>query len=177
MIIVGSRSQKNKTKPIACAVCRQWFTRRRSSARFCSSRCRQRAHRRAGLSPVDELRNAKGCSERNVRLTRGPCGSGVGLSTFHPSPKTAPQQPGLASGSVARSLTPHIVPDQHWPNMWRIAFHDGRLSDMLNITRAKEAMTRAQRSSRRSIADIVLHEKGAGTPRRRVRARCSILRA
>lgn len=39
--------------------------------------------------------------------------------------------------------------DQHWPGMRRIVFQNGRLSDMLNITRAKEAMKRAQRSSRR----------------------------
>ena len=42
-----------------------------------------------------------------------------------------------------------LVADQHWPNMWRIVFPDGRLSDMLNITRAKDALTRAQRSRQR----------------------------
>ena len=63
--------------------------------------------------------------------------------------KTAPQQPEPVSGSVTRSFTPFLLADQHWPGMWRIAFQNGRLSDMLNITRAREAMRRAQRSSRR----------------------------
>ena len=116
---------------------------------LCSPRCRQRAHRRAGLSSLGELRNAKASSKRDVRPTRGPCGSGVGLCTLHPSPKTASQQPEPVSGSVARSFTPRLMADQHWPGMRRIVFQNGRLSDMLNITRAKEAMKRAQRSSRR----------------------------
>jgi hypothetical protein len=145
MIVAGSRQRTNKTKTVACAICRKSFTQRRSTARFCSPKCRQRAHRRAGLSQVDELRSAKGCSKRNVRPTRGPSGSGVGVSTLHP-----PQQPEPVSDSVARSSAPRIVADQHWPNMWRIVFPDGRLSDMLNITRAKEALKHAQRSSRRA---------------------------
>lgn len=149
IIVASSRQRTNKTKTVACAICRKSFTQRRSTARFCSPRCRQRAHRRAGLSRVGELKNAKASSKRDVRPTRGPCGSGVGLCTLHPSPKTASQQPEPVSGSVARSFTPRLMADQHWPGMRRIVFQNGRLSDMLNITRAKEAMKRAQRSSRR----------------------------
>jgi hypothetical protein len=33
-----------------------------------------------------------------------------------------------------------IVPDTKWPNMYRLRFPDGRLSDMLNLTRAKDAL-------------------------------------
>jgi hypothetical protein len=32
-----------------------------------------------------------------------------------------------------------IVRDQKYPNMWRIEFPDGKLSDMVNRTRAKDA--------------------------------------
>ncbi len=32
-----------------------------------------------------------------------------------------------------------VVPDDHWPNMWRVRLRDGRLSDLSNITRAKDA--------------------------------------
>ena len=38
-----------------------------------------------------------------------------------------------------RSVLLHVVPDARWPGMWRIRRHDGRLSDMLNISRAKDA--------------------------------------
>ena len=145
-IAASSRQRANKTKTIVCAICRKSFARRRSTARFCSPKCRQRAHRRAGLSPVDELRNAKACSKRSVRPIRGPHGSDVGLNALHQSSETAPQQPERISGSVARSSAPRIVADQQWPNMYRIAFPDGRLSDMVNITWAKEALRRARES-------------------------------
>ena len=46
MIVAGSRYQRNE--PAVCAICRKSFTRRRSTARFCSPRCRQRAHRQPG---------------------------------------------------------------------------------------------------------------------------------
>jgi hypothetical protein len=32
-----------------------------------------------------------------------------------------------------------VVPDDRWPGMWRIAWSDGRLSDMTNLTRCKDA--------------------------------------
>jgi hypothetical protein len=32
-----------------------------------------------------------------------------------------------------------IVPDAHYPKMWRVALPDGRLSDMVNRVRAKDA--------------------------------------
>jgi len=38
---------------------------------------------------------------------------------------------------------PHkIVPDSKYPNMYRIVLPDGRLSDMLNLSRAKDASAR-----------------------------------
>jgi hypothetical protein len=39
----------------------------------------------------------------------------------------------------ARKLLARIVPDQTWPGMFRIEFPDGRISDMVNLTRAKDA--------------------------------------
>jgi hypothetical protein len=32
-----------------------------------------------------------------------------------------------------------IVPDEKYPQMWRVKYPDGRLSDMVNRTRAKDA--------------------------------------
>ena len=32
-----------------------------------------------------------------------------------------------------------IVPDNCWPSMWRIVWPDGQMSDMLNLSRAKDA--------------------------------------
>jgi hypothetical protein len=33
-----------------------------------------------------------------------------------------------------------IVPDDRWPGMYRIRLPDGRLTDMLNLTRARDAL-------------------------------------
>jgi hypothetical protein len=34
-----------------------------------------------------------------------------------------------------------VVPDAAHPGMWRVRWPDGRLSDMTNLTRAKDAVT------------------------------------
>jgi len=35
-----------------------------------------------------------------------------------------------------------IVSDEKWPSMWRIHWADGEVSDMVNLTRAKDAAMR-----------------------------------
>jgi len=32
-----------------------------------------------------------------------------------------------------------VEPDAQWARMWRVRFHDGHLTDMVNLTRAKDA--------------------------------------
>ena len=44
----------------------------------------------------------------------------------------------LQYGSGTRSLAT-VIPDAQWPGMWRIAWPDGRISDMANLSRAKDA--------------------------------------
>ena len=55
---------------------------------------------------------------------------------------------------------PKVVPDAAHPGMWRVRWPDGRLSDMTNLTRAKDAVARfleaeesRQREGRRSHRD------------------------
>jgi hypothetical protein len=38
-----------------------------------------------------------------------------------------------------RRVMLRILPDATWPKMWRVQHPDGRLSDMVNLTRAKDA--------------------------------------
>ena len=40
-----------------------------------------------------------------------------------------------------KQLQPKVVPDAAHPGMWRVRWPDGRLSDMTNLTRAKDADT------------------------------------
>jgi hypothetical protein len=39
----------------------------------------------------------------------------------------------------AKTPLVHIVPDARYPGMWRMAWPDGRLSDMANLSRIKDA--------------------------------------
>jgi hypothetical protein len=38
-----------------------------------------------------------------------------------------------------RSTGVTLRPDSRWPQMWRVHSRDGRVSDMVNLTRAKDA--------------------------------------
>jgi hypothetical protein len=42
--------------------------------------------------------------------------------------------------SGPHSLPPGIVPDERYPAMYRLRLPDGRLSDMVNLTRARDAL-------------------------------------
>jgi hypothetical protein len=41
-----------------------------------------------------------------------------------------------------------IVPDKTWPGMWRVRMPDGHLTDMVNLTRAKDAAVALSRAVR-----------------------------
>ena len=160
-----SRYQGTETKHLPCEVCRQFFSPRRTSARFCSSKCRQRAHRRASRLSLDEI-NAH--SQHNVdKSAQGPSGSAEVVGKPPPPvTQTAAHQPAVASNSSALSSTPYLVQDQRFPNMWRTAFPDGRHSNMVNITRAKDALALAKRRR-----DQTPHELGRRSKPAHVRAR------
>jgi hypothetical protein len=39
-----------------------------------------------------------------------------------------------------KALSKPIVPDAQWPGMYRLSLPQGSLSDMVNLTRAKDAL-------------------------------------
>jgi hypothetical protein len=43
--------------------------------------------------------------------------------------------------SVRGRVLAAIEPDRQWPGMWRIRLPDGYLSDIVNLSRAKDAVT------------------------------------
>jgi len=54
------------------------------------------------------------------------------------NPQTNSAQVELFYGT-ARAPLARAVPDDRYPSMWRIAWPDGRVSDMTNLTRARDA--------------------------------------
>lgn len=102
-----------------------------------------------GKNKQIEMRRMPSAAKCNVSLTRNSCASTAGLSQPSLSlPRTAAPPQVLASNSTSVAL--HIVPDQNWLSMWRIALPDGRSSGMLNLTRAKDVLRSAKRFSRHS---------------------------
>ena len=107
-----------------CSHCGSKFEPQRRSARFCRPACRVAAHRQAGC-------NAKKASPR---LTEG--ASACKNSSPGSRPKSATTAPrGL-------SVTPRhaIITDGQWSGMYRIRRPDGSLTDLVSLTRAKDAL-------------------------------------
>ena len=113
---------------IACEACRKPFTPRRGSARFCSDRCRVAAHRaRAAVTGA---------------TPRGATNNAV---------KAPPRSPVPA---VTLRVPQGIVPDAVYRGMFRIRLPGGGLSDLVNLTRAKDAL-RTQAPGQHSPQEVL----------------------
>ncbi len=74
----------------------------------------------------------------------------------------------------SRRALAHIIPDQNYPGiMWRVRMPDGRLSDMANLPRAKDAAVsavlrtenrdlKARQAPRRNFLYLIARRKKAG---------------
>jgi len=113
-----------------CPNCGSQFRPQRSTARFCSSRCRKATQRaRDRGMPI------------NVAATRPSVGVDAVLSVTTPIGMSEGQKP--QSVTLRRKplkLAPRILPDPKWPSMYRIKRPDGSLSDMANLTRCRDAL-------------------------------------
>lgn len=122
---------------IICAVCHRSFVARRRTAQFCGTRCRKVAERRRG-----------GSSNPSVTLSRRSPASAVGTRAPKsaeriPARPISPRQrstPSAADVTLSRSQPVGIVPNERWSNMWHIKYADGRLSDTVNLARARDAL-------------------------------------
>jgi hypothetical protein len=113
-----------------CPACGSQFRPQRSTARFCSPRCRKATQRaRDRGTPI------------RVATTRPSVATDAVLSVTATIGMSEGQKP--KSVTLTRrppKLDPRIVPDVKWPDMFRIRRPDGSLSDMTNLTRAKDAL-------------------------------------
>jgi len=113
-----------------CLACGSPFKPQRSTARFCSSRCRVAAQRiRNRGTPIRTAMTRPGVAADAVLSVTAPVGMSGGQN--------------LQSVTLRRKaakLDPRIVPDSKWPGMYRIKRPGGSLSDMANLTRARDAL-------------------------------------
>ena len=115
-----------------CQACELPFTPRRSTARFCSDRCRK-ANARQGADSVPRARGVRRGAVLSV--PRYPT---LGDPTADSNVTLIP--PVIPASKPAIELPPGIVRDAKYPNMYRLRLLDGSLSDMVNLTRAKDAL-------------------------------------
>jgi len=118
--------------PKECAACGVQFRLQRSTARFCSPRCRKAAQRvRDRGTPV------------SVAVKRPSVAADAFLSvtaTVDISKGQKPQGATLRQPRKPSKTNPRIVADPKWPGMYRIKRPDGSLTDMVSLTRAKDAL-------------------------------------
>jgi hypothetical protein len=117
----------NSTPDYICQNCGPRFAARRSTARFCGPTCRKAASRgERGQSlavrrAVTALQKAAGASVATA-----------GTPTPTPAPNT--------NFVTLSTAPPGIVPDTRYPGMFRVIRPDGSLSDLANLTRARDAL-------------------------------------
>ena len=121
-----------KNSPKECAACGVQFRPQRSTAFFCSPRCRKAAQR------VRDRGTAI-----SVPATRPRVAPDAFLSvtaTIGTSEAQKTQRVTLRQSRKPPTLHPRIVADLKWSNMFRIRRPDGGLTDMVSLTRAKDAL-------------------------------------
>ena len=116
-----------------CQHCNQPFTRRSHRARFCSDTHKVAWHRAktAIKTPATALQDPRGAPVTIDSTPDIPGAKNAPAVTIE-IPMCLKPAPKLPKG---------IVRDAVYPNMYRLVLPDGSLSDMVNLTRAREALT------------------------------------
>jgi hypothetical protein len=112
-----------------CDACGRKFWPERRTRRFCSDSCRVNAHRAKpiGAPPVAlALQAPNDTPQPEITHEAPPCNAKNAQPRALKKAKNYP-------GGV------RVVPDETYPNMWRVRQPDGTLSDMVNRARAWDA--------------------------------------
>jgi hypothetical protein len=150
--VVCANCGERFTAPAHSGRYRQTSERRIKSARYCTRACRQAAYvaRRAIRAGIPHSERHKAFRHRRTAVgtrvaaveTRVTDGEGT---TLHTSVTLALQPTEISSEILTKKAAlgaVSIVPDCKWAGMYRLRFSDGSLTDMVNLTRAKDALAR-----------------------------------
>jgi hypothetical protein len=111
-----------------CRYCGQPFIAKRTTAQYCSPGHRLAAHRGTLHSPQNAPESHR--EGRTALETLRDEAEPIGLPNTRFETLNPP---------TSRALPKGIVPDDTWPGMYRLRLPDGSLSDMVNLTRARDA--------------------------------------
>jgi hypothetical protein len=161
--LLESATPRNLPHTAICPVCGDRFARGRHSNRhkaagrktvawstYCSRACRQAAYRIR-----KDIHNNVPASARRRRPAKRRLPLLFACVTSAPErlpgsyPHTCVTWPEISqrvqwpATPKKRSLPPEIVPDGKWPGMYRLRLPTGRLSDLVNLTRAIDAVNAA----------------------------------
>src|SRR5262249_40529281 len=108
------------------------FRLQRSTARFCSPRCRKAAQRARdrGTPASVAVKPPSVAPDAVLSVT----------ATLDISKELKPQSVTLRQPRKPPKVNPRIVADTKWPGMYRIKRRDGSLTDMVSLSRAKDAL-------------------------------------
>ena len=113
-----------------CSHCGSQFRPKRSTARFCKTRCRVAAQRARDRGiPI------------GTAATRPSAAADAVLSVTTPIGQK-PQ--GVTLRRKPLKLDPRIVSDEHWPGMYRVRRPNDSLTDMVNLMRTKDALAKCR---------------------------------
>jgi len=123
----------------SCSACGVPLRARRSTARFCSPRCRKTAQRARDRGiPVRVSATRPGVGQEAVLSVTAPLGVSRGQN---------PRSVTLRQPRKPLNINPRIVADPKWPWMYRIRRPDGSTSDIVNLTRAQDALAEMRGAS------------------------------
>jgi hypothetical protein len=155
---------RNHPHTAICPICGDRFARGRHSNRhkaagrktvawstYCSRACRQAAYRiRKDIhnNVPASARRRRPAKRRLPLLSACVTSAPERLPGSYPHtcvtwPEISQRVQGPATPKK-RILPPDIFPDAKWPGMYRLRLPNGRLSDMVNLTRAKDAVNSAR---------------------------------
>jgi hypothetical protein len=161
------KADKRSARTAICPTCGDRFARGQYSnqhkssrgeivptSKYCSSACRQAAYRTRR-----DIRNNSPVSARPPRPVRrklrplSACVTNTPKDPLATTPHASvtraeiPQRNQSAVTPQKKSLPPEIVPDPKWAGMYRLRLPNGSLSDIVNLTRAKDALAEMRGAS------------------------------
>ena len=138
-----------RDEPVTCAACGRRVQRRMRGQRYCSARCREKNRgrvrkaflghdTRAPTTPIKKYSSINGLEDVQTGASTGiPAPAALRGGRYDINDLTWDRIT-LCQRRGGRVMAT-IEPDSTWPSMWRVRMPDGHLTDLVNLTRAKDA--------------------------------------